>query len=168
MARGVRQIDEYKSAQRDARIVELRAQRVPFREIGEELGISHVRVHQLWNDILTRIPAAHLDRHREEERELADNAVADLLKIVRDGDTTTGNRIRAWEVAAKWAERKSRLLGLDAPVKRELEITDTTGWEYQLRASVEEDERAARAARALTVDYTIQDEQCQPTSHSSA
>lgn len=152
----VTQIDEYKAAQRDARIVELRAQRVPFREIAEELGIHTSRAHQLWQNILERIPAAHLDRHREEERELADDAIRDLLAIIRKPTATDSSRIRAWEVAAKWAERKSRLLGLDAPVRRELEITDTTGWEYQLRASIEEDDRAARATAALTVGYTIE------------
>lgn len=148
-------LDEYASAQRDARIVELRAQRVPFREIADELGIHTSRVHQIWQDILQRIPAAHLDRHREEERELADAAARDLLDIIRKPGATDSSRIRAWEVMCKWAERKSRLLGLDAPVRRELEITDTTGWEYQLRASLEEDDRALRAAKAITVDCTV-------------
>jgi hypothetical protein len=147
----VTRIDEYANAKRDARIVELRAQRVPFREIADELGISRQRVQQLWDAILIRIPAAHLDRHREEERELADDAVRDLLDIIRDPEATHGARTRAWEVACKWSERKSRLLGLDAPVRRELEITDTTGWEYQMRAAIAETERELHTARTIAI-----------------
>lgn len=151
--------DELAIARREARIVELRSQRVPFREIAKELGISHQRVQQIWSDVLERIPAAHLDRHRQEEQELADTAVADLLDIIKDPTATHGSRIRAWEVAAKWAERKSRLLGLDAPQKRELEITDTSNWEFQMRAAIAEAERELRTQQAIEASYTEAEDQ---------
>lgn len=150
------QIDEYESAKRDARIVELRAQRVPFREIAEELNISHVRVQQLWAKILERIPAAHLDRYRQEAAELADDATRRLIEICDDPTASHSTKIRALEVMVKWSERLARLRGEDAPVRREIEVHDTTGWEYQLRASIEENDRVERAANALTVAYTVE------------
>jgi hypothetical protein len=146
--------DELAAARRDARIVELRAQRVPFAEIARELKISRQRVHQLWSDILDRIPAAHLDKFRQEERELADHAVRDLLTIISDPTATHGSRIRSWEVMVKWAERRARLDGLDAPLRREIEIHDTSGWEYQLRATVAQGERELRTQRALEASFT--------------
>jgi len=150
------QINEYDSAKRDARIVELRSQRVPFREIAAELGVSHVRVQQLWKRILQEIPAAHLDEYRQEAAELADDATRRLLEICDDPTASHSTKIRALEVMVKWSERLARLRGEDAPVRRELEITDTTGMEYQLRATIAEGERELRAARALTVDYTVE------------
>jgi len=152
-------MDDYASAQRDARIVELRAQRVSFREIAEELGVSRQRVHQLWTDILDRIPSAHLDKYRQEERELADHAVRDLLSIIKDPTATHGSKIRSWEVMCKWSERRSRLDGLDAPVRRELEISDTTGWEFRMRAVIEQTERELKVERAIEASYTEEDDQ---------
>jgi hypothetical protein len=140
-------MDEITTAQREALIAERRAQRVPFHEIARELGISRQRVQQIWNTTLDRIPAAHLDQHREEERELADDAIRDLLRRIHDPNTSTNSAVRAWEVACKWAERKSRLLGLDAPVRREVEITDTSSWEYEMRQAIAETERELRATR---------------------
>lgn len=138
-------------ADREARIIELRAKRVSFRDIGQELSISPQRVHQIWNEVRDRIPAAQLAQHREEERELADDAIRDLLQRIHDPATTTGTAIRAWEVACKWAERKSRLLGLDAPVRREIEVTDTSSWEYEMRQAIAETERDLRSHRIIEI-----------------
>jgi hypothetical protein len=150
--------DELALAQREARIAELRSQRVPFREIAKELDISHQRVHTIWRNLLERIPTAHLDRYRDEERELCDDAARDLLTLIRDPQATPSNRVRAWEVLAKWAERKSRLLGLDAPIRRELEISDTGSWEHRMRAVIAEEERALRAERALEASCTEEED----------
>lgn len=133
---------------RAARIVELRAARVPFRDIARELGISHQRCQQIYADTLAKIPVPHVNQHREEEKELADTVVRELLVIARDKSEFASVRVKAYDSLIRMAERKARLLGLDAPVKRELEITDTASWEFQMRQELAQMERDLAMARA--------------------
>jgi len=55
---GPRQRRTADAAERAVLIVERRADRVPFREIARELGISYQRVHAIYEDTLARVPAS--------------------------------------------------------------------------------------------------------------
>lgn len=48
---------------------------------------------------------------------LVDDATADLMIIARDEDVSPRTRIEAWSTIRAWAERKAKLLGLDAPTQ---------------------------------------------------
>lgn len=149
-------MDPLTTARREALIIERRADRVPFREIAREVGVSHQRCYQIYQAALERIPASRLDEHRQEECEMADTAVRELLDIARNGDVFPGTRVKAWDSICKWSERKAKLLGLDAPQKREIEITDTSSWEFEMRRAIEETERELRTGRATQAsrEYT--------------
>lgn len=140
-------MDQYTTAQREALIIERRADRVPYRTIGAELGISGQRVQKIYEAACRKYPVQHLDQHRRDELELTDTAVNELLALARNPQVLAGNRIKAWEAVCRWAERKSRLLGLDAPLRREIEIWDTSTWELEARAGIRqlEAELAANA-----------------------
>lgn len=104
-------------AARKARIVELRRQRIPWTEIAKDVGISWRNAQKLYNEALNDIPAQHVDEHRAEELMLIDDAIADLMVLARDTFVSARNRIEAWSTIRAWAERKAKLLGLDAPTQ---------------------------------------------------
>jgi hypothetical protein len=83
-------------AQKRSRIVELRAKRWSFAEIGVELGLSGQRCGQLYAQALAMIPMRNVDEHRAEATELADLAVRSLIFIATDVKAGLRNRIDAW------------------------------------------------------------------------
>lgn len=99
------------------RIVELRRQRLTWPDIAKAMGMTSSRVRLLYNRALAEIPAQHVDEHRAEELTLCDDATANLMTIALDEKVTHRSRIEAWNVIRSWAERKAKLLGLDAPTQ---------------------------------------------------
>ena len=100
-----------------ARIVELRRQRLTWPEIGKQVDLHPSRVRVLYNRALAEIPAQHVDEHRAEELTLIDDATANLMTIALDVKVSHRSRIEAWNSVRAWAERKAKLLGLDAPTQ---------------------------------------------------
>lgn len=107
---------EIATAERRARVVELRRQRMSFAEIGEAMGVSLQRAHAIYREALAAIPAQHVEEHRAEELALIDDAIANLLLIAKDHDRPR-TAVEAWTSIRGWAERKAKLLGLDAPAQ---------------------------------------------------
>lgn len=105
------------TAVKKARVVELRRQRLPWAEIAKDVGVSERVAHRYYDQALADIPARHVDEHRAEELLLVDDAVADLMVIATDKFVSPRNRIEAWSTVRAWAERKAKLLGLDAPTQ---------------------------------------------------
>jgi hypothetical protein len=106
------------AATRDARIVELRRHRIAWQDIAKDVGSTREYVRKRYERIMAKIPQQHVDEHRAEELILIDDAVCDLLTIARDerGENVSHrSRIEAWSTIRAWAERKAKLLGLDAP-----------------------------------------------------
>jgi hypothetical protein len=118
MAKGKPAHDPVDVAKRAGRVVELRRQRLGWKQIAETLGCS---VGTAWNDyqrMIAEAPAQHVDEHRAEELMLIDDAIADLMGIARDeAHVSARSRIEAWSSIRGWAERKAKLLGLDAPTQ---------------------------------------------------
>ena len=109
------------AAERLADVVALRRQRLTQADIARQLGISQQRVSQLYAQALAEVPAAQVAEHRAEELMLIDDAIADLLPIARD-HTRPRSAVEAWNAIRGWADRKARLLGLDAPARSKVEI----------------------------------------------
>ena len=107
-------------AERIQHVVSRRADRVSFREIGAELGISGARAHQLWVKALRQLPVQRLDEHRREALDLIDRA--NLLKIAEDDQISGRSRVEAWSSVKGWEERRARLLGLDAPARARVNV----------------------------------------------
>ena len=114
-------------AAREARIIELRRQRLHWDEIGAAVGVSASVACRDWQAAMARHPLSRttLEDYRAEETELIDQAVRALMAIARDDSVMPNGRARvsertrveAWAAIRGWAERKARLLGLDAPAK---------------------------------------------------
>lgn len=109
-------------AQREARVLEMRAQRMSYRAIGAELGVSPPRVHQIFAAARDRIPAQRLADLRDDERELADRAIHDLLGIAENPQVSPRTRCEAWGQIRGWSESLRKLYGVDAPTKREITV----------------------------------------------
>lgn len=105
--------------ERLAQIVALRRQRVTQDEIARRLGISQPRVSQLYSKALAMIASPHVEECRAEELALVEDALSDLLRVVRSEGISARTRVEAWNSARGWAERRAKLLGLDAPDKHE-------------------------------------------------
>lgn len=108
-------------AERLAEVVALRRQRLTQDEIARRMGISQQRVSQLYRQALAEVPASDVGEHRAEELMLIDDAIANLMPIARD-HTRARSAVEAWNAIRGWAERKARLLGLDAPARQRVEV----------------------------------------------
>jgi hypothetical protein len=107
-------------AQKRAKVVELRAKRWSFAEIGTEIGLTPQRCGQLYAQALAMIPAKSVDEHRQEAGTLCDQAVRDLLVIATDVKTGLRYRIDSWCAIKVWEEHRARILGTNAPTRTEV------------------------------------------------
>lgn len=103
-----------------AQVVSLRRQRLTFDQIAEQLGISQQRASQLYRSALAEVPVADIEEHRAEELVLIDDAISNLMVIAKNVKAGPRAQIEAWNSIRGWAERKAKLLGLDAPERREV------------------------------------------------
>lgn len=123
-------MDVLEMSDREALIIERRANRVPWRTIGQELGISHSRVIQIFKEARDRIPASRLADMRAESAELIDRAIADLLTIAEDDSldnqgkyrVSARTRVEAWNAIRGFDESLRLLFGANAPARKEITI----------------------------------------------
>ena len=109
-------------AAREALIIERRASRVSFQKIGDEIGLSAPRVHEIFQEVQNRIPAQRIGDLRAEESDLADRAIANLLEIAENTNVSPRTRAEAWNSIRGWSESKRKLFGVDAPTRREITV----------------------------------------------
>ena len=117
MGRTLAAPDRIRSSERRKLALEMRARGLPYREIGEQLGVSMQAAHRL---VVTALEALRTETGeaaadlRTLELERCDKMLAGLWEAATSGDTG------AVSAALRVAERRSRLLGLDAPQKAEV------------------------------------------------
>lgn len=121
------------AAERRARIVQLRRERLTFAEIAVEMGMTPSGVWRAYEKALASVPSPAVAQHRQEEVQLTDDVVRDLLRIARNPANLLRYRVEAYSVARSWSERKDRLLGLNAPTKRSVEIIEQDTVEREIR-----------------------------------
>ena len=117
-----------------------------FDALGHQLGISSQRAGHIFHDALAALPRYGIDELRAEETELIDHAVNSLMTIATGNNALARTRVEAWSATRGWAERKARLLGLDAPKTQAVLTLDAIDAqiaaleaELGLRASLEEE-----------------------------
>jgi hypothetical protein len=110
------------AAERRAQVVQLKRTKLSFAEIGRRLGITGQRAGQLYREALAQVPRMAVEEHRVEELELYDTAIHQLMRIASSQDPTVTPRtkVEAWTAIRGFAERKAKLLGLDAPARHEV------------------------------------------------
>ena len=119
-ARFVRTLE---TAERDAEAARLRGRGLSFAEIGKQLGMSRqsatVAVKRALADVVGEVAG--------EVRDIELGRL-DTLHLVRDADgrplEDSMPRLAAIDRIVKVMERRVRLLGLDAPVKQDVRVTD--------------------------------------------
>jgi hypothetical protein len=124
------QLTRAETHQRRGRVVELRRQAVTWDAIAAELDVSIPRACQIYDDALKAYPRAQVGQHRHEELEMVDYATRKLRAIIEsDGeDPATGKavsartRIEALSALRAWREHRSKLTGVYAPTRAQVDI----------------------------------------------
>lgn len=135
--------------QRKRAIVQARRAREPFDSIGATHGITPQRANQIYWAALKEIPNQDVVQHRAEEAELIDRATSALLAIAEDPDVHARSRIEAWSAVRGWCEHKARLLGLNAPVRREITVLSESVVDQALAEVAAQHEAKVRELEAL-------------------
>jgi hypothetical protein len=112
------------TAERRARVIELRRQSRTFAEIGAEFGFSLQRAHAIYLEALAEIPARQVDLYRAEALELALGAIEDLLPIATN-HAQPRTSVEAWNSIRSWSERIAKTVGSDASTKIDATVADT-------------------------------------------
>jgi len=140
--------ERYDAAERQARVVDLRRQRIPFHKIGEQLGISRQRAQQLYEEAIQAVKEPSVRAHRAEMLEQLDELEQAALKVLatehvvvqqghivskildedEEGNPVYGEPLiddapvlNAIDRLLKIQERRARLVGADAATKVEVE-----------------------------------------------
>ena len=106
-----------RAAERRTRALELRKAGKTFRQIGQEMGISEQRAHRIVTQELQRLNAKRAEQAAEVirlEMERLDTLLAGVWPEAKSGEGPAVDR------ALAIMNRRSRLVGLDAPERREL------------------------------------------------
>lgn len=136
------QVIDAQRAEERVRAYELRLLGWTFRRIGAEMGCSHTKVQNLINEEIDSRVLPLADRYRKETLDRIDLAIMKIMEELSQGRSVARNA----EVLGKLEERKSRMLGADAPVQQEITATvDARPAELldrlaRARQQVEEDE----------------------------
>ena len=137
-ARFVRTLE---TAERDAETARLRGRGLSFAEIGKRLGMSRQGATAAHKRALREVVREAAEDVRAVELDRLDTLYRTALgvmakshwtvqngRIVRDADgrplEDSGPRLGAIDRALKVQERRARLLGLDAPTKNDVRVTD--------------------------------------------
>lgn len=111
---------EAATEERRAKAWDLRVRGKTYREIGSELGVSHVTA---WEDVKAigdRIRSQtdeSAEHHRAMQLQRLDKVISVLMPLVDVGDLDAMDRLDKFE------KRRAALLGLDAPAKQELAVS---------------------------------------------
>jgi hypothetical protein len=109
-------------AEREAFVVTRRADSIPFRQIAEEVGLSHGQVHNIFKAACAKVPSEAVHTLRVQSSELADRAIADLLTIAENVQVSPRTRAEAWTSIRGWSESLRKLHGADAPSRSQVSV----------------------------------------------
>lgn len=104
-----------------AKALELRKSGMSYAQIGEQLGVSDKRAFQYIKESLEKLTALETttaNELRTLEAERLDAIQAGLFETAKNGNLWAVDRY------LKLAERRAKLLGLDAPIKNEITGSD--------------------------------------------
>lgn len=122
---------------RKAEVMRLRRQGHTFEAIGQELGITRQRAHQIYQQVLEEIPVHEVSQYRVEQAARLDELLVrahEVLgrrhvhvsqgRIVLDKETgepvqDDGPILAAIKTILDIEARRAKLLGLDTPVKQQ-------------------------------------------------
>jgi hypothetical protein len=131
--------------ERRAEVMRQRRRGQTFEAIGEQLGITKQRAHQLYWDTLKDIPRQETDLHRAEQAERLDEMLRKAYEVLEKRHITVSNgkviylddgpmeddapTLMAIKTILQIEERRAKLLGLDTPVKQQVEVDGSLRYE---------------------------------------
>jgi len=121
--------NQVRGSENRAKALELRKSGASYRQIGEALGVTMQRAHQLVMDELDRLAQLRLgnaDELRRLELERLEMGALAIVTKVKQGNVEC---VKVW---VRISESRRKLLGLDAPIK--LEATGPDGGPIELAA----------------------------------
>ena len=124
-----------KILERQLLALELKKSGFSYRQIGERLNCSHEQARQDVEKELTRL-AGERDGNVEALRELELQRLEKVIKAL-DHWIESGNT-QAVGVYLRAMERKAKLLGLDAPEKKDLNLSSSLTWADVVRGAQRE------------------------------
>lgn len=120
--------------ERRTEVMRLRRHGQTFEAIGERLGITRQRAHQLYWDTLKKIPAQGVAAYRAEQAERLDEMLRKAYEVLERKHITVSNgkviylddapmeddapTLMAIKTVLAIEERRAKLFGLDTPVKQ--------------------------------------------------
>jgi len=126
--------------EKETTIIELRHEGYVWREIATMVDMSIAGVVKAYKRALTRHPVAAIEEHRELELDRLDNLQRTYWQPAVNGN------LRAADFVLRVIDKRSKLLGLDAPMKVQAEVVTYDGSDLD-----REVERVARLIEAATV-----------------
>lgn len=133
--------------QRKADVMRLRRQGHTFEAIGDQLGITKQRAHQIYSAALAEIPAQEVGEYRAEQAARLDELLTKAHEVLARGhvhvsqgrvvrDDETGEPVRddgptlaAIKTILDIEARRAKLLGLDTPVRQEFDVSGGVRYE---------------------------------------
>lgn len=112
--KGILGVREAETLQKMAAALDFRLQGHTFEEIGESLGVSTTRAYELVEIALKDTLAEKAEKVRQMELRRLDLMTPQHLKSAIEGDP------KAVDAVIKIMDRRSKLMGLDKPIKTEL------------------------------------------------
>lgn len=132
---------------RRADVMRMRREGQTFEAIGDELGVTKQAVHKIYTKALAEIPAQEVTEYRAEQ---ADRLDALLVKanevlaaqhvvvqhgkvVMQDGKPLPDNGpvLDAIKAVLAIEDRRAKLLGLDTPVKQQLQTDQTITYAFE-------------------------------------
>ncbi len=152
------------TVERERRAVEMRARGATYREITQELGVDTASAHRMVSRALARVPAEAVKDLRALELLRLEELWRLLARIIQSAVDKPELQLRTIDRMMAVMERTARLMGLDAPPKRVVEVvTDEV-----LERLIDEEQRAIQAQRDLLTlladNEPSEDERCQCSS----
>lgn len=121
-------------------VVELRLAGHSVRQIAAATGMSRSTVHRREHQGIAQLPVlANADELRKVEVARLDRYLAALDQRVQAGD------VNAIQAALRVSDRRSKLLGLDAPIQVEGTFTEVTQEDLELAEMMREAQARVRA-----------------------
>src|SRR5262245_22503491 len=120
MSRG----QEVRAAERRIKATELRAAGLTYRQIGAQLGVTHTSAR---NYVVAGLRAARFDLEKVGkeyvllELERLEAPVVELVKQIKSARLSPSELCQVVDTIRKLSESRRKLLGLDEPLKSELD-----------------------------------------------
>jgi hypothetical protein len=135
------------SARQKAQVLKLRRTGISFQAIGDQLGVTRQRAHQVYKQALEEIPAEEVSLYRAEQADRLDallvraNAVLDAEHVIvqhgkvvmQDGVPIPdqGPVLDAIRVVLAIEKQRADLYGFNVPVKQQIQSDQTITYAFE-------------------------------------